>query len=300
MRKARRRTGIQAVEVIVVMVVVGLTALVVLTALPRRREVMRSTTCRQNLMRIGVAMTLFEHTRGQLPGVPTNPSDGPSPFSAMLEALGQPDFVTLTDLAKPPKARPRPAGPAWRIGGLVCPSDPCATSGLFAAPVNYRATTGSTPGGLDGAFAPGRTFTLADIESADGLGYTAAFSERLLGNGADGVPDPRNFARVEGPVDDSACDGISPRSWRGDAGSSWATPGWSSTLYNHTLTPGETPSCVASDGRTARVGASSGHVEGVHVLLFDVSVRVYRPQVNLSVWRGLATVGTSLPALRQP
>jgi hypothetical protein len=212
----------------------------------------------------------------------------------MLEALGQPDFATMNDLSKGlPPARPRPGLPQWRVAGLICPSDPGATSTLFPAPVSYRAATGSTEAGLDGAFALGRTHSIADVASGDGLAYTAAFSERLVGTGVPRTRALGNYAVVAGPINGTAPARVPASEWRGDAGSSWRAADWTSTLYNHALAPGGSPSCLASDNRTARMGASSGHVEGAYVLLFDLSARPYAPRVDLQVWRSLANINDS-------
>ncbi|MHC5544417.1 H-X9-DG-CTERM domain-containing protein, partial [Singulisphaera rosea] len=64
---------------------------------------------------------------------------------------------------------------------------------------------------------------------------------------------------------------------------------WRSTLYSHASTPNASPSCVAQDGRSAYIGASSGHPDGVNVLNFDGSVKVYTPRVSPKIWRDLAT-----------
>lgn len=296
------RAGIQAVEVIVTFVVVGMIFLVVLTALPRQREVSRRMACQRNLSRIGIALVLYDQTKRMLPGVPEltdhrgDQSSGPIP--AMLQALRQPDFTTL-DAAPDKRLLPRPIPQArdWRIAGLVCPSDRNAMSDHSRPPISYRATTGGSAAGRDGAFAPGRSLSLSQLSGADGAGFTAAFSERLVG---DGSPHPNsvNYALVPGDVGDDACPSLDATAWRGDAGLSWATANWVSTLYNHAMTPSASPSCVATDGRTARIGASSGHVQGVHLLLFDLSVRTYGPTVDPKVWRDLASVNGDPASLR--
>ncbi len=75
--------------------------------------------------------------------------------------------------------------------------------------------------------------------------------------------------------------------WKGDAGASWSLASWVLTLYNHALTPNAVPSCVAADGLTARMGASSRHAEGVNVLKGDLSVSTYTKAVDPKVWRAL-------------
>src|SRR5262249_2267039 len=146
-----------------------------------------------------------------------------------------------------------------RIPGFVCPSESNILNVSFPAPVSYRATTGDEPDGQNGAFAPGQSISMAQISARDGTGFTAAFSERLLGNEKSDSRFIGNYARGRGPVTRESCPPTTPGDWHGDAGQSWMTASWQSTLYNHCLTPNALPSCVADDQRSARMGASSGH-----------------------------------------
>jgi len=68
-----------------------------------------------------------------------------------------------------------------------------------------------------------------------------------------------------------------------------------STLYNHAIPPNAPASCIAEDGRSAFMGASSGHVAGVNLLLLDGSIRTIRPSVDLKIWRDFGTVGQPRP-----
>jgi prepilin-type processing-associated H-X9-DG protein len=299
-----RRPGISAAEVLVVLAIVAMLAVFVLMSLPRQRESARLASCQRNLMQIGIALAMYNQAERHLPtvpelsGEPTRRAD--SPLRALLEALALPDFGGLSD---PKNVPPKGPGfvPAERpVTGFACPSDPNATSRLFPAPISYRATTGDGPEGRDGAFAPGRRIAIEEIEAGDGTSYTAAFSERLVGTGKPRDPVARNYAVVPGPLGDSPCPSAEPASWRGDAGSSWLDSNWRSTLYNHALTPDASPSCLAADGRSAFMGASSGHVERVNVLLFDGSVRLYTPRVHPNVWRALASTNTHAAAPAAP
>ena len=151
-------------------------------------------------------------------------------------------------------------------------------AGHFPAPISYRACTGELPSGENGAFSIGRVISLREIQDRDGLSFTAAFSERLLGDNLPGYPAAYNYGIVQGPLPALACPAQSSAiEWRGDAGSSWVRSDYRSTLYNHALTPGGQPSCIDTRGRAAFMGASSGHVAGVNLLLFDGRVTVIKP-----------------------
>lgn len=285
------RRGRTLTEVLVVLAVVGAIGIVILMALPRGRETSREMGCQDNLRRFGAALALFDQTRGHLPEVPKAGTEGVGIPASLLGELGLTDFSALSD----PKFRPTgrrpgpPPGPS-RVPGFVCASDPRAISDQFAAPISYRATTGGRTDGGDGIFAPGRRMMIAEVEAADGADYTAAFSERLVGDGRPGAPSPRNYAVVAGPIGGATCPRCPDSSYRGDAGSDWTVPTWGFTLYNHARPPGASTSCVARDGRTANLGASSGHAGRVHLLLMGGAVRPVLIGVDPEVWRRLATV----------
>ncbi len=287
MRASSARRGFSAVEMIIALVIVAVVTACLLIAIPNSRERSRRAGCQANLRQIGLALALYHQTSGHWPAVTL---DASSPIAAMLETLGQPDFAALRD----PKVAParRLAGPVKEhvITGLLCPTDRDAMDSPFPGPVSYRANTGDTSDGQGGPFAIGRVASIGDVEAADGTSYTAAFSERLVGEGKDGIAASWAYALVPGPIGVTGCPTVPPSAWRGDAGSSWLRSDWRSTLYSHAALPAAN-SCVADDQRTALVGASSEHPEGVHVLLLDGSLRTYRPTVAAGVWRGLGTIG---------
>ncbi len=104
-----------------------------------------------------------------------------------------------------------------------------------------------------------------------------------------------NYALVDGPVAESGCfaepDAAAGADWRGDAGSSWNRAEWRSTLYSHATLPGSKISCLARDGRTALIGASSGHTAGIHLLMFDGAVKRVVRSVDPKIWHDYGTVG---------
>jgi hypothetical protein len=287
--------GFGLAEAVVLLVLVVLVVLLVIMALPRSRETARTAACQRNLARIGVALGIYAQGTDQYPGVPAlgGAAKGPSPIDTLLLELGQADFSQMNDPAKPPPKRAGvPTGPR-AVPGLTCPSDTLATSDRFRAPVSYRATAGDEADGRNGPFAPGKVVRVADVEAGDGLAYTGAFAERLVGAGRPGGDSLRNYALAAGPIGSAGCSG---GAWRGDAGSSWAEAGWVSTLYNHALPPNAGRSCVADDGRTALMGASSAHVGRIHLLVLDGGVRAFTPTVDPRLWRRWGTIRDPAPA----
>jgi uncharacterized protein DUF1559 len=297
MRTIGHRRGVTRGDVVVLVILIGATFLLVLMGLSRAREGARLAGCTNNLAQIGFALALHDQMQGHLPTVifpPLPGGAGPKasagPLKQLLDSLEIPDLTELRDGMDPPKRHPGQVHAEVPVPGFFCRSDPNATAGRWPAPVSYRATTGDNPRGDNGAFAPGRSWSLAAIEARDGLSYTAAFSERLVGSGGRRPEGLTSYRLVPPPLSASSLDSAGLDRWREDAGSSWVGSDYRSTLYNHTLPPNGRPSCIADDGRSAYMGASSGHVRGVNVLRLDGSVSLTVPSIAPAVWRELATV----------
>jgi type II secretory pathway pseudopilin PulG len=295
-----RSRGVTLIEVIVVFAIVTIAFLFLLMMIPRSREQSRLLSCQKNLGQIGKALAIYHQLEHQLPLIvalagideQTQPKS-PGPLRILLDTLQTPDFTALTDLKTPAKVLPSQVPLEIPVPGFVCGSDPNATAGLFRAPISYRATTGDSPAGDNGLFAPGRLIKLTDVEATDGLSFTAAFSERLVGDKEPNHPVVGNYRAVPGPLLGVGCPAdAGDSSWRGDAGSSWNRADYRSTLYNHALVPNQKPSCLAIDGQTAFMGASSGHVRGVNLLLLDGSVSLITPAIDPKIWKELARIGS--------
>ena len=286
------RRGVTLPEVLVVVVIVVVLVLLVAMLLPAGRERARTLACRQNLGRIGRGILLYQNALGHLPTVPKAGEGGKAPLSAILMEFGLGSMAAL-DAKEPPPRTPGPPPSPRTIPEFLCPSDPWTVQAKHPAPVSYRACAGSTTSGVDGVFAPGRIVSLQDVQAGDGAEYTAAFAERLVGDGR-AHASPCNYAIVPGPVVPGGQVEPPPNSWRGDAGSNWSVPGWTSTLYNHAVPPNAPRSAIAEDGETASMGASSSHPGMVHVLTLDGGVRPIRPGIAPAVWEALATP-TSTP-----
>jgi prepilin-type N-terminal cleavage/methylation domain-containing protein len=293
------RRGVTLVEVIVVIAVFVLVLLFLLMMAPRAREQARMASCTNNLRQIGVALAIYDQLHQQLPAInalsgidePSGASS-PGPLRTLLETLQLPDLTEMKDPKSRPQPRPGEVPDERPVPGFICSSDPNATAGRFAAPISYRGTTGESPAGHDGLFAIDRVLRLPDVEAADGSSYTAAFSERLVGDHEPGHPTPYNYQVVPGPLAGPECPVTGDASvWRGDAGSSWRWSDFRHTLYNHALPLSSNHSCLAVDGKTAFMGASSGHVRGVNLLLLDGSVTLVTREIDPKVWQEYARIG---------
>lgn len=298
--RPKLRRGYGVVDLVVALLVAAVVGLFLAMSLTRSREAARAASCRGNLGRIGLALENYNDAVGRLPTVgppasiePPGEPAAPGPLKVLTEVLGVVNFGGVDYRLPNPERLKEPTVVDFPVSGFLCPSDSGIRRSGFASPVSYRAATGDSPRGDNGGFAIGRRLSLKDIEAADGLAFTVAFSERLIGDARD-RPNPANYALVNGALVDEndRPRAIEPAAadWRGDAGSSWLQADYRSTLYNHAQPPGVGPSLVARDGRSALMGASSGHVGGVHVLFFDRSARFVARTIDPKIWRSMATV----------
>ena len=287
--KSTARRGLAVVEVFIVLAITFFVIFCVLIVLPRGRETARMATCQKNLMQIGIAVQLYQQTDRLYPTsnlTAAGPS-GQSPVQKMLMGFMIPDFLEIRDLTQPPKPVGAP-DPKAKVPGLICPSDARAGSLGSSLAISYRANAGDDFLGSTGPFAPGSSISAADVEAGDGLSFTAGFAERLIGTGRDDVPAPANYREQPGPITGPWVpnDQLNGR-WRGDAGSSWADPGWRSAIYAHAIQPNSLTTSVATDGRTAALSASSAHPGRINVLMLDGSLRGTTPTINPAVWKSL-------------
>ena len=307
MPPSHRNRGFGAIDLIVGLLVAVVVALFVVMGLTRSRESARAATCQRNLAQIGLALAYYGDVQASLPTIgepasidPPGEATSPGPLKALLESLGVNSFLRLEPGGRNLDRLKAPLPEEIPVAGFLCPSDSEALRSSFASPVSYRAATGDDPRGTDGGFAIGRRLGHKQIEAGDGLSYTAAFSERLIGD-AQPRPGTANYALVNaipdggnGPTDFSAEPAAAD--WRGDAGSSWVWADYRTTLYNHATPPGFGRSLVARDGRSALMGASSGHVRGVHLLMFDGATRLVAPTIDPKVWKAFAAVHDDAPS----
>lgn len=268
-------------------------ALFLLMRLPRGREQARATACLSNLNQIGQAMGYYVQSTGAFPvnlqWTPPNAEPGTSVLWTMRNHANLWNFVDVRreiEDKSSKKSGEKPAAPA----GLRCPSDRAAA---VPGATNYRANAGSDKHGTDGPFAIGKRVTPQAVEAADGMAFTAAFAERLIGTGA-AEPGLADYRLVES-CDDTAEERLTTGTLQieKDAGHDWSRGDWIMSLYQHGIRPNAANSAVATRENCASMGSSSGHQGSVHVLLLDGSARSWRDTVDATVWRRLGGIAES-------
>lgn len=257
-------------------------ALFLLMRLPRGREQARAAACLSNLNQIGQAMGYYVQSTGAFPAnpdwTPPNAEPGTSVLWTMRNHANLWNFVDVRqeiDGKSGKKSGEKPVAPA----GLRCPSD---RSDRIPGATNYRANAGTNDNGKDGPFAIGKRTTPQAVEAADGMAFTAAFAERLIGSstGEQGLADYRLVDSCEDMATESSAAGT----LRKDAGHDWSRGDWIMSLYHHGIRPNAANSSVATHEKCGNMGSSSGHQGLVHVLLLDGSARSWRDTVDATVW----------------
>ena len=205
----------------------------------------------------------------------------------------QPNLLGINDAKTPPHRGPARCPASCLFSGFVCSSDPNATSGQFPAPISYRACTGDSPAGENGAFRPGRVISLQEIQDRDGLSFTAAFSERLVG---DNLCEPRRGLQLHDPDGPLASGRVPAVAGRCRAGAEMRDRRGFGRIIARLSTTTPCPRAASLRASTAAaaaafMGASSGHVQGVNLLFLDGRVTVVRPSIDPKIWKEFARIG---------
>jgi len=309
-----QRRGFTLVELLVVIAIIGILIGLLLPAVQMARESSRRTSCANNLKQLGLALHGFAETHGCFP--PGRGGPAPlvfSPQAFLLPYVEQSGLKATLDFNQAPTdlvianvnysgAKNRPAA-TQRLAMLCCPSDPAEgrVPGLDFAGTNYAgsASSGANQGSLtdaDGVFYMTSAVTFAKL--IDGSSHTAAFSERQLGNG-DAIADadsPNNSAlfirEIANGVQVGAtgCQPTSAGDWFSLRSGKWILGNYGNTLYNHYYGPNAGDwDCMNLPQQKAQMTARSNHPGGVNLLCCDGSTRFVVNQIDLIVWRGLAS-----------
>ena len=304
--KYPRTCGFTLVELLVVIAIIGILVGILLPAVQAAREAARRMQCGNNLKQIGLAIQNYEGLHKKLPSARTG---SPHLWSASAQLLpyleggnvyARIDFtrgaldavnVEATKQSIPTYLCPSDAGPE-RLHANYGANNYCANAGTgLQNGGSFRPEDGSQQ--IDGVFFDRSAIRFSGV--TDGLSNTIAYCETKRGSGTDSNgPTPANPQMQYGqgpsltPVTDAFCIG-SITLWVGQRGREWARGSYVFSAYNHFYPPNHNSYDCLSGNVSGRISARSYHHGGLNSVFLDGHVAFQSNQVELALWRAIAT-----------
>lgn len=295
------RRGFTLVELLVVIAIIGILVGLLLPAVQAAREAARRMQCSNNLKQLGLALHNYHDANKRFPfgsGGTTPPSGSPgySAVSLMLPYIEQTPLYNTIDFRRPLNDALNTAARLQVVPAFLCPSDRPNPQPQSGGAINYMGNKGSNHLWSDpnqsGIFPHFRSIKFSDI--TDGTSNTAAFSERLISDGNNGVVDLRADVFL-GSGDPGSPDQAIEMCYATDVsnllnqfplfmGAPWIN---GQHTYVHVDVPNRR-SCGFFPTK-ATMTASSFHTGGVNMTLCDGSVRFASQNVDLQIWRAVGT-----------
>jgi prepilin-type N-terminal cleavage/methylation domain-containing protein/prepilin-type processing-associated H-X9-DG protein len=324
-----RRTGFTALELLVVIAVIGVLIGMLLPAVQAVRESSRRTSCANNVRQLALAAISYEATNSTLPPGrlgrqdPGNMMVGSNwgPIPRLLPYLGEKPLYKNIDFAKSIYHPVHAMVGQAPLPILRCPSD-YDRLGNTADPLalrvwarnNYRACAGNDTGEMlddgsernNGVFTTGRNVALSQID--DGPGNTAVFSEAVLGDGNDNrisipgdwfvLPSSGHTRQEVYAAFASLVPGTGAAAQVSVAGRHYLAGDYVESRYNHIMPPNRASGVVPvlgdlvtsiNNGPQATT-ASSRHPGGVNLATADGAARFVRDEVDVAVWWAIGSI----------
>lgn len=305
MSQRMNRRGFTLIELLVVIAIIGVLVALLLPAVQQAREAARRTQCKNNLKQLGLAMHNYHDSHKCFPFGQLDSPMGFSAISQMLPYFDQGTVYNLINFSVPYNDTANTAALNTQIPMLRCPTDPMSNLAGRGGPTNYMANKGNgilwtEPVGANVGF-PEQNGVLyfrsrvrmGDI--SDGTSNTAAFSERVLADGNNGVVSPLEdvfFSPAFPTTADEAvqlCTALDITNLSNQfplfMGAPWMH---GQHCYLHVNVP-NSRSCGFFVALRATMPPSSRHTGGVNMLLCDGSVRFVSENINLGIWRGIGS-----------
>ncbi|MBW3541479.1 MAG: DUF1559 domain-containing protein [Planctomycetes bacterium] len=293
-----RRRGFTLIELLVVIAIIAILIALLLPAVQQAREAARRSSCKNNLKQIGLAMHNYHEAHNCFPFGQGGTGNRYSALSQFLPYLDQAPLYQRIDFHRQVTDAANDAARMIELTMFRCPSDFNNTQPASGGAINYYGNKGSSifwgSPQQNGVFFVSSRVRMADI--TDGPSNTAAFSERLLTDGSNGIVSPiadvflGNSGGDPNTPDEavSMCYSVDINNLGNQfpmfMGAPWMN---GQHCYQHVDTPNRR-SCGFFPTK-ATMPASSRHVGGVHVLLADGHVRFASDSVDRGVWRAVGT-----------
>jgi prepilin-type N-terminal cleavage/methylation domain-containing protein len=297
-RQTLRRRGFTLIELLVVIAIIAILISLLLPAVQQAREAARRSSCKNNLKQIGLALHNYHGAHNCFPFGQGGTGGKYSAISQLLPYFEQKNVYDAinfnVDVNDPANDFPR----SVEMAVLRCPSDFDNTQPASGAAINYYGNKGSSifwgATNLDGVIFKSSRIRFRDIK--DGTTQTAAFSERVLTDGSNGVVSPIADVFLGNSGGDpttpdeavSMCYAVDINNLANQfpifMGAPWMN---GQHCYLHVDTPNRR-SCGFFPTK-ATMPASSQHPGGVHTLLCDGSVQFFSENINRQIWRAIGT-----------
>lgn len=290
------RNAFTLVELLVVIAIIGILVGLLLPAVQAAREAARRTQCTNNMKQIGLALHNYHSALNRFPFCNGGTDTRYSGLSQLLPYMELTNIHTAIDFRLSPHHPANSTARLAEVTGFRCPSDvenPLPTAG---GAVNYYPNKGTSPiwqdPKADGFMFRNSGVRFADIK--DGTSHTAAFCERVLTDGSNGIVSPIAdvFLAMGSPTSaDEAiamCDAVDITNLAFQfplfMGAPWID---GQHGYLHVNVPNKR-SCGFFPTH-ASMPPSSFHPTGVMLLRCDGSVQFIAETIDLSAWRALGT-----------
>ncbi len=302
MSKSKSRVGFTLVELLVVIAIIGILVGLLLPAVQAAREASRRMQCSNNLKQIGLGLHNYHGSYNSLPFAwggtrPPSNSPGYSALSQILPYIEQTALHEQIDFARPLTDAFNTAARLTEVETFRCPSDLVNPQPLTGGATNYMANVGNQhlwqdPLLQNGPFIRAKQLKFRDV--LDGLSNTAAFAERMLTDGSNGMIslDSDVFLGSGSPA---TPDETIQMCYATDVttlstqfpifmGAPWMN---GQHVYLHVDVPNRR-SCGFYPTK-ATMPASSRHIGGAHMLRCDGSVQFITESVDLKLWRAVGS-----------
>jgi len=324
-----RRPGFTALELLVVIAVIGVLIGMLLPAVQAVREAGRRAACANNVRQLALAAVSYEAANSTLPPGRLGPQDPGNmmvgsnwgPIPRLLPYLGEKPLHKYIDFSKSIYHPMHATVGQAPLPILRCPSDYDRmgnnADSMALRPWtrnNYRACAGNDTGELlddasernNGVFTTGRNVALSQID--DGPGNTAMFCEAVLGDGNDNrisVPGDWFVLPTSGRTRQdvyAAFAGLVPSVGSGAqvsvAGRHYLAGDYVESRYNHIMPPNRASGVVPTLGDLVTsinngpqaTTASSRHPGGVNLATCDGAVRFVRDEVDVAMWWAIGSI----------
>jgi prepilin-type N-terminal cleavage/methylation domain-containing protein/prepilin-type processing-associated H-X9-DG protein len=326
---SRRRTGFTLVELLVVIAIIGILVALLLPAIQAAREAARRSQCQNNLRQISLGVHNYEGSYKKLPPSvaidlaaidPAANNVGWGVHGYILPFLEETSLANLIDLNKAWNLQM--AIHDLRIGVYSCPSDERAseardtgtnTPRLYATTYGFNMGTWfvydpATKQGGDGAFYPNSYLKLSRFE--DGTSKTLMAAEVKAWTYYTRNSQPPSTEIPDTLAEASACVAAASSDYKNTGHTEWPDgrvhhEGITATLPPNTVVPYDGPdgrvdadynSWQEGKGGTANqnptyaiITSRSYHPGGVNVAMMDGSGQLVNDNIDMLVWRAMAT-----------